>query len=312
MTESEQNPLKTQVLMIGGPTATGKSALGVRLAQQFNGEVINGDAFQIYRGMDIGTAKVTPEEMAGVPHHLIDIVAPGEPFSAAQFQKRAEAAIADIKGRGKLPIIVGGTGFYLNALRLALPLGEHAESPARSKWQQALADRGEDWLWAQLNAQDPEAARKIPVGNSRRLIRALEVIEITGHKFSAQVIPDPAFDALVLGLTTDRAVLYARIDQRVDQMVAEGLEAEVRRVLQTTAPDAQALKAIGYKEWLPYFAGAASLADTIALIKKNSRHYAKRQLTYFRHQLPTHWLDVITEPERGLQEANTLVANWLS
>lgn len=311
MTESEQNPLKTQVLMIGGPTATGKSALGVKLAQQFNGEVINGDAFQIYRGMDIGTAKVTSAERAGVPHHLIDIVDPGDAFSAARFQQLAEAAITDITGRGKLPIIVGGTGFYLNALRLSLPLGEHAASPARRKWQQALADRGPAWLWAQLNAQDPDAAGKIPVGNTRRVIRALEVIETTGRKFSAQTIPEPAYDALVIGLTTDRAVLYARIDRRVDQMVAAGLEAEVRRILRSTAPGAQALKAIGYKEWLPYFEGQASLADTVALIKKNSRHYAKRQLTYFRHQLPTHWLDLVAAPEAGWEQAKALVANWL-
>ncbi len=136
--------------MIGGPTATGKSALGVQLARQFNGEVINGDAFQIYRGMDIGTAKVTPAEMAGIPHHLIDIKDPGESFSAAQFQRLAESAIKDLTRRGKLPIVVGGTGFYLNALRLALPLGEHAASPVRTKWQQALAEHGPDWLWGQL------------------------------------------------------------------------------------------------------------------------------------------------------------------
>ncbi|KRN24803.1 tRNA delta(2)-isopentenylpyrophosphate transferase [Lacticaseibacillus camelliae DSM 22697 = JCM 13995] len=299
------------MLMIGGPTATGKSALGVQLARQFNGEVINGDAFQIYRGMDIGTAKVTPAEMAGIPHHLIDIKDPGESFSAAQFQRLAESAIKDLTRRGKLPIVVGGTGFYLNALRLALPLGEHAASPVRTKWQQALAEHGPDWLWGQLGAQDPEAASRIPVGNSRRVIRALEVIETTGRKFSAQAVPVPVYDTLVLGLTTDRPALYARIDQRVDQMVESGLEAEVRRVLQNTAPSAQALKAIGYKEWLPYFAGQATLAETVGLIKKNSRHYAKRQLTYFRHQLPTHWLDMIADPEGGLAQAQALVANWL-
>ncbi len=302
--------MKTQVLMIGGPTATGKSALGVALAKRFNGEVVNGDAFQIYRDMTIGTAKVTPAEMQGVPHHLIDILAPSAPFSAARFQTLAQAAIKDITARGKLPIVVGGTGFYLSALRLGLPLGGEAATPARQRWQTALAAHDAAWLWAQLHRLDPAAAAAIPPANTRRVIRALEVSETSGQLFSAQQTPAPQYDDLVIGLTADRATLYHRIDQRVLQIVAAGLEAEVRRVVEETSPGAQALKAIGYKEWLPYFAGQASREATIALIQQNSRHYAKRQLTYFRHQLPTHWLDLVADPAAGLAAAVTLVAKW--
>lgn len=299
-----------QVLMIGGPTATGKSALAVALAKQFNGEVINGDAYQIYRGMDIGTAKVTAVEMAGIPHHLVDIVDPGDPYSAAQFKAAAQAAITDIVHRGKLPIVVGGTGFYLNALRLALPLGGAAPpSPYRQALQRQLVDRGPDWLWHELTEVDPAAAAVIPVGNSRRVIRALEVWHETGQLFSAQPTPSPAYDALVIGLTTDRPVLYARIDARVDDMLKAGLVAEVRRIVQVAGPTAQALKAIGYKELLPYLADEGSLADAVALIKQHSRNYAKRQLTYFRHQLPTHWYDLIATPT-ALQAVVALVATW--
>lgn len=309
MTLSGNNSNQTQVLMIGGPTATGKSALAVALAKQFAGEVINGDAYQIYQGMDIGTAKVTAAERGGVPHHLLDIVPPRASFSAAEFQRRAEAAIADIAGRGKLPIVVGGTGFYLNALRLGLPLGTQPASPSRARWQAALADHDEAWLWQQLATRDPAAAAKIPAGNSRRVIRALEVIEQTGQLFSAQPPSTPQYDTLVLALTTERTALYARINARVEAMLKAGLVAEVQAVLAQAPPTTQALQAIGYKELLPYLAGEQSLAEATALIQQHSRHYAKRQLTYFRHQMPAHWLDLIADPEASGQAA-ALVAAW--
>lgn len=309
MTLSGNNSNQTQVLMIGGPTATGKSALAVALAKQFDGEVINGDAYQIYQGMDIGTAKVTAAEQGGVPHHLLDIVPPSARFSAAEFQRRAEAAIADIAGRKKLPIVVGGTGFYLNALRLGLPLGTQAASPSRARWQAALAAHDEAWLWQQLAAQDPAAAAKIPAGNSRRVIRALEVIEQTGQLFSAQPPSTPQYDTLVLALTTERAALYDRINARVEAMLKAGLVAEVQAVLAQAPPTARALQAIGYKELLPYLAKEQSLAKATALIQQHSRHYAKRQLTYFRHQMPAHWLDLIADPMAPAQAA-ALVSAW--
>lgn len=308
----KNNGIKPKVIFIGGPTAVGKTALSIRLAKALNGTVINGDAYQIYRGMDIGTAKVTEAEKAGVPHALIDIVDPGTPYSVARFQKMAMAAIEAVTEKGMVPIVVGGTGFYLNALRLGLPLGGDAPpSDYRKTLQAKLAEVGEWALWQQLHALDPAAAEAIPPANSRRVIRALEVIESTGQLFSKQVQPEPPLDAYVIGLTTDREALYQRINLRVTQMLEDGLEAEVRSVLALAGPDAQAMKAIGYKEWLPYFEGNASLDDTVALIQKNSRHYAKRQLTYFRHQMPTHWADIITEPALVDQMTATLSA-WLN
>lgn len=291
--------MQPKLLMIGGPTAVGKTDLSLRLTKAFDGEIVNADAYQVYRGMDIGTAKATPEERAGIPHHLLDIIEPNTPFSVAQFKRRAEAAIQDITSRQKLPIIVGGTGFYMNALRLGLPLGGEAPpSPYRQTLHDALAANGPEWLWHQLADKDPAAAAAIPVGNSRRVIRALEVIHETGRLFSQQPEPTPQYDTLVIGLTTERPVLYARINARVQAMIAAGLVDEVKRVVAMAGPDAQALKAIGYKELLPYLAHTASLADCVAVIQQHSRQYAKRQLTYWRHQMPTHWFDLIAHPEQ--------------
>lgn len=299
-----------QILMIGGPTAVGKTALSIRLAKAFYGEVVNADAYQIYRGMDIGTAKATLAERDGVVHHLLDVVDPGTPFSVAQFKQAAQNAIAEIQARGKLPIVVGGTGFYMNALRLDLPLGGQAPPrDYRDQLQAELALHDEQWLWEQLNAVDSKAAEKIPPANSRRVIRALEVMHTTGVKFSQQPESKPAYNALILGLTTERKVLYERINARVELMVQAGLIPEVKQVLVSAGPDAQALKAIGYKELLPYLQGEETLAQAVELIQKNSRHYAKRQLTYFKHQMPTHWLDLVGHPET-YQELLTLVSNW--
>lgn len=299
-----------QILMIGGPTAVGKTALSIRLAKAFEGEVVNADAYQIYRGMDIGTAKATLAERDGVVHHLLDLVEPGTPYSVAQFKQAAKKAIAQIQARGKLPIVVGGTGFYMNALRLDLPLGGQAPPSAyRDQLQVALAEHDAQWLWDQLHQVDPIAAEKIPPANSRRVIRALEVMHTTGVKFSQQPESKPAYDALVIGLTTQRQVLYQRIDQRVQMMVSAGLIPEVKQVMDLAGADAQALKAIGYKELVPYLAGSQSLAEAVALIQKNSRHYAKRQLTYFKHQMPTHWFDLVAHPE-AYEDVLTLVTHW--
>ncbi|WP_125707026.1 tRNA (adenosine(37)-N6)-dimethylallyltransferase MiaA [Lacticaseibacillus porcinae] len=299
-----------QILMIGGPTAVGKTALSIRLAKAFDGEVVNADAYQIYRGMDIGTAKATLAERDGVVHHLLDVVEPTAAYSVAQFKQAAKTAIADIQKRGKLPIVVGGTGFYMNALRLDLPLGGQAPpSDYREHLQQALVEHDEQWLWAKLNAIDPQAAEKIPPANSRRVIRALEVMHTTGVKFSQQPESKPAYDALVIGLTTERQALYQRINQRVTLMVQAGLIPEVKHILELAGPDAQSLKAIGYKELIPYLQGTATLAQAVELIQKNSRHYAKRQLTYFKHQMPTHWFDLVAQPQ-SYQELLTLVTNW--
>lgn len=300
-----------RIVMIVGPTAVGKSDLGVYLAQQLHGEVINGDAYQIYRHMDIGTAKITPKEMQGVPHHLLDIADPTVAYSVAKFKKAATAMIDTVADRQQLPILVGGTGFYLNSLRLNLPLGGKAPPTAiRQRWQVALATNGQSWLWQQLAQRDPDAAQQIAPANTRRVIRALEVGELTGRRFSDQPQPEPLFSTLVIGLTTDRAVLYDRINARVDAMMQAGLLAEVEQLLKTVPADAQAMQAIGYKELVPYLHGQAELADCVALIKQHSRHFAKRQLTYFRNQMPTHWFDLVARPE-DKNAIVTLVQQWL-
>ena len=297
--------------MIVGPTAVGKSDLGVYLAQQLHGEVINGDAYQIYRHMDIGTAKITPKEMQGVPHHLLDIADPTVAYSVAKFKKAATAMIDTVADRQQLPILVGGTGFYLNSLRLNLPLGGKAPPTAiRQRWQVALATNGQSWLWQQLAQRDPDAAQQIAPANTRRVIRALEVGELTGRRFSDQPQPEPLFSTLVIGLTTDRTVLYDRINARVDAMMQAGLLAEVEQLLKTVPADAQAMQAIGYKELVPYLHGQAELANCVALIKQHSRHFAKRQLTYFRNQMPTHWFDLVAHPE-DKNAIVTLVQQWL-
>lgn len=300
-----------RIVMIVGPTAVGKSDLGVYLAQQLHGEVINGDAYQIYRHMDIGTAKITPKEMQGVPHHLLDIADPTVAYSVAKFKKAATAMIDTVADRQQLPILVGGTGFYLNSLRLNLPLGGKAPPTAiRQRWQVALATNGQSWLWQQLAQRDPDAAQQIAPANTRRVIRALEVGELTGRRFSDQPQPEPLFSTLVIGLTTDRAVLYDRINARVDAMMQAGLLAEVEQLLKTGPADAQAMQAIGYKELVPYLHGQAELANCVALIKQHSRHFAKRQLTYFRNQMPTHWFDLVAHPE-DKNAIVTLVQQWL-
>ena len=300
-----------RIVMIVGPTAVGKSDLGVYLAQQLHGEVINGDAYQIYRHMDIGTAKITPKEMQGVPHHLLDIADPTVAYSVAKFKKAATAMIDTVADRQQLPILVGGTGFYLNSLRLNLPLGGKAPPTAiRQRWQVALATNGQSWLWQQLAQRDPDAAQQIAPANTRRVIRALEVGELTGRRFSDQPQPEPLFSTLVIGLTTDRTVLYDRINARVDAMMQAGLLAEVEQLLKTVPADAQAMQAIGYKELVPYLHGQAELANCVALIKQHSRHFAKRQLTYFRNQMPTHWFDLVAHPE-DKNAIVTLVQQWL-
>ncbi|MDM7525541.1 tRNA (adenosine(37)-N6)-dimethylallyltransferase MiaA [Lacticaseibacillus paracasei] len=300
-----------RIVMIVGPTAVGKSDLGVYLAQQLHGEVINGDAYQIYRHMDIGTAKITPKEMQGVPHHLLDIADPTVAYSVAKFKKAATAMIDTVADRQQLPILVGGTGFYLNSLRLNLPLGGKAPPTAiRQRWQVALATNGQSWLWQQLAQRDPDAAQQIAPANTRRVIRALEVGELTGRRFSDQPQPEPLFSTLVIGLTTDRTVLYDRINARVDAMMQAGLLDEVEQLLKTVPADAQAMQAIGYKELVPYLHGQAELANCVALIKQHSRHFAKRQLTYFRNQMPTHWFDLVAHPE-DKNAIVTLVQQWL-
>ena len=286
------------MIVIAGPTAVGKTDLSIELAHHFNGEVINGDSLQIYRGLDIGTGKIHPEEMQDVPHHLIDILEADERYDVSRFVQAATALIVDIYHRGKLPIIVGGTGLYLEALMYQLELGQDgSDSEVRKTYQEKLERVGNQALWTELDAKDPEAAASIPYQNTRRVIRALEYIAVSGQPFSKQNGHQEQvsrFKELILVLDRPRELLYERINQRVLMMVNDGLEAEVMDVYQKQGDaDWQSSKGIGYKEWFPYFKNEISRDQVISDIQQNSRRYAKRQLTWFRNRFKQkEWISI--------------------
>lgn len=288
-----------KVIAIVGPTAVGKTSLSIDLAKRFNGEIISGDSMQVYRGLDIGTAKVTEEEMAGIPHHLINVRDIDERYSAADFQATARQAIQDISRRGKLPIIVGGTGLYIQSLLWDYKLGSEGEpedDSLRKEFEAYAEEKGNQALWKKLQANDPLAAEKIHYNNRKKMIRALEVFQLTGHSILApKEQPKKLYDSFLIGLNTDRAVLYDRINQRVDVMVEQGLLNEAKRL--AVMPDVQAAQGIGYKELFPYFSGEISLDTALEEVKLHSRRYAKRQLTWFRNRMSVHWYDLVQQPE---------------
>ncbi|MBP3637204.1 MAG: tRNA (adenosine(37)-N6)-dimethylallyltransferase MiaA [Clostridia bacterium] len=282
--------------VLAGPTASGKTALSIRLAKEHNCEIICMDSMQIYRGMTIGTAKPTAEEMDGVPHHMVDIADPGEPFSVAQYQEMAEKAAADIIARGKQPLYVGGTGLYLRALRHPMAMGMvTGDGTIRTELEQiAEQTDGRYLLHKQLQEIDPETAARLHVNDVRRVVRALEVYRLTGVPFSQQpqVEAEPPFEYRVASLTMDRTLLYQRIEKRVDLMLEAGLVDEVRQLLAAGVPaDAQALKGLGYKELIPYLSGNWTLEEAVYELKLGTRHYAKRQLTWMRREEDVLWVD---------------------
>ena len=292
---NEKRP-RQPVLAVVGPTATGKTALGVRLALALGGEIISADSMQVYKGLDVGTAKVTPEEARGVPHHCVDILPPEAPFSVADFTALAGQRIGEIAARGRLPILVGGTGLYVQSLLYGVRFArEKVPEGLRARLAAELEARGPAAMYAQLQAVDPEAAAAIHPNNHVRVLRALEHYQATGCRLSSQKADSlPAerpYRALVLGLDfADRADLYRRIDVRVDRMMEQGLEEEARLVYQHRQSYSTAAQAIGYKELFPYFAGEAALEDCVEKLKQASRRYAKRQLTWFRHMDGVTWL----------------------
>lgn len=301
-----------KVLVIVGPTAVGKTALSVELAKKFNGEIISGDSLQIYQKLDIGTAKIKPEEMEGVPHHLIDVIAPTQNYSAADFQQTGRQLIADITSRGRLPIVAGGTGLYIQSLLYDYQLGakeDEVGAAVRRKYEELAEKIGKQTLWEQLNEKDPAAAEKIHWNNQRKVIRALEVFESTGYSITApKEAPKRLYDYCMIGLDTDRELLYQRINQRVDQMLAEGLVSEARFVY--SLGKIQASQGIGYKELFPYFEGKETLEEAVDQIKQNSRRYAKRQLTWFRNRLNARWFDLVQHPEENRRIEQT-ISEWL-
>ncbi|KAA0966441.1 tRNA (adenosine(37)-N6)-dimethylallyltransferase MiaA [Sporosarcina sp. ANT_H38] len=284
-----------EVIAIVGPTASGKTALSVELAKIIGGEVINGDAMQVYKGLDIGTAKITVEEMGGIPHHLFDVKEPNEPFSVAEYQTNVRNWIKDIQGRGKTPIIAGGTGLYIQSVLFDFRFTEEAaDLVVRKRLELELAEKGAAYLYDKLVELDPVSAEKIHPNNHRRLVRALEIIEVTGktkddHEDDAGHAP--LYDHLIVGLEMDRDVLYERIDRRVDLMMEKGLLEEAEKLWDEGIRSMQSVQAIGYKELHLYMEGKLEKEEAVDLIKKNTRNYAKRQMTYFRNKLDISWFD---------------------
>lgn len=289
-----------KVLTIVGPTAVGKTSLAIDLAKKINAEIVSGDSMQVYQEVSIGTAKATEKEQEEVKHYLVDTRSIFEEYSVKDFVDQATEAIQTIADKNKLPIIVGGTGFYVNALLNKMQLGEKTpeETSVTKKWEDYLARNGPEKIWQVLNERDPKAAEKIPVANSRRTLRALTVIDRTGKKFSEQQQKiEPRYDYLIIGLNSNRQEIYERINTRVDLMMDQGMLEEAKYVYENRQREHQVLQAIAYKEFFPYFEKKATLEECINQLKTSSRRYAKRQLTYFRNKLPVNWFDPLNDPD---------------
>jgi len=293
-----------KILVIVGPTASGKTRMAVELSQRHNGEVISADSMQIYRTMDIGTAKPTKEEMGGIPHHMIDVADPEEDFSVARYVEMAARCVDDVLERGKLPIVAGGTGLYIDSLlsgRTFAPFSP--DSALRGELERELEEKGGQAMLEALAQVDPEAAQRLHPNDHKRIIRALEVYRSTGktitqHNRETQAIP-PRYNALTIGLAfQDRQAMWRRIDQRVDEMVAAGLEDEVRRLLTSgISPKCTAMQAIGYKEFTQALSGEMTWQEAADVVKLRSRQYAKRQLTWFGRNPNTRWVRWDDPPE---------------
>lgn len=285
-----------KLVVLIGPTAVGKTKLSILLAKKFNAEIISGDSMQVYKGMDIGTAKITTEEMEGIQHHLIDIKNPDEPFSAAEFQELVRSKITEITSRGKLPMIVGGTGLYIQSVICDYQFSDApSDEEFRKKLEKRAERKGNEDLHNELMQIDPESGSKIHPNNIRRVIRALEIYHCTGRTMSdyqENQEPELLYNTALIGLTMDREKLYERINLRVDIMMKEGLLGEVKSLYEQGLKGCQSIQAIGYKELYEYLNGRVSLEDAIGNLKQNSRRYAKRQLTWFRNKMNVEWFDM--------------------
>ena len=307
---------KPKLICIAGPTASGKTSLSIALAKQLNTEIISSDSMQLYRGMDIGTAKPDMTERDGVVHHMFDVAQPGEDFSVARYQQMADACVQDILSRGKVPIVCGGTGLYLDALIEGSTFsGDETDLAAREKYNQIAAEQGTHALHEMLRAVDPVSAERIHENNVKRVVRALEVYEQTGmtiNEWNARnKRPEPKYDAVLLALCpSDRELLYDRINKRVDQMAQMGLVEETKRLWETGCLVGTAGQAIGYKELIPYLEGKASLEECLETLKRASRNYAKRQLTWLRRDTRVNWLyyDVPEQFPQVLEQAKEILA----
>lgn len=288
--------MKQKLICIAGPTASGKTALSIALAKLLDTEIISSDSMQLYRGMDIGTAKPDLKERDGIVHHMFDVAEAGEDFSVARYQQMADACVQDILSRGRIPIVCGGTGLYLDALIEGSTFsGDETNREAREKYNVIAREQGPHALHALLRAVDPESADRIHENNVKRVVRALEVYDQTGMTIGEMNAknkrPEPKYDAILFALCpTERQVLYDRIDKRVDQMEQAGLVEEVRLLWESGRLTGTAGQAIGYKELIPYLEGKAPLSDCLDTLKRASRNYAKRQLTWLRRDKRVNWL----------------------
>lgn len=288
---------KKPLVILTGPTAVGKTALSIKLASEIGGEIISADSMQVYRQMDIGSAKIKPEEMGGIPHHLIDILEPEEEFNVCLFEKLALEAIEQIYERGHIPVVVGGTGFYIQALLYQIDFTEEETDTAfRDKLWQLGEEKGNHYLHELLRKVDPESAEEIHENNRKRVIRALEFYENSGKPISThnkeQRQKTSAYNSCYFVLTDDRKKLYERIESRVDQMLSKGLVDEVRTLKEQGCNASMvSMQGLGYKEILEYLDGRCSLLEAVEKIKKETRHFAKRQLTWFRREKDVIWLD---------------------
>ena len=288
---------KQPLVILTGPTAVGKTALSIALAHMLDGEIISADSMQVYRHMDIGSAKIRPEEMDGVPHHLVDVLEPEEPFNVVTFQQMAKAAMAEIYGRGHIPILVGGTGFYIQAIVNDIDFTEEEDDNGFRKLCEERAAHGEaQTLYEELKAVDEQAAEEIHPNNTKRVIRALEFYHQTGQKISEhneqQKKKTSPYNFAYFVLNDERQRLYERIDRRVDLMLTEGLSDEVQKLLDRGCTrDMVSMQGLGYKEMMDYLQGQCTLDEAVYTIKRDTRHFAKRQITWFKREKDVIWVN---------------------
>ena len=307
--------MRNTILVVAGPTAVGKTDIAIQLALRFNGQIVSCDSMQLYKHMDIGSAKPTAAQLAMVPHHLIGVVDPKEAFSVVQYQQMAKAAIVEIFHQDQLPVIAGGTGLYLNSLLFEMDFGANPGSPeGRASLFGIAESQGNEALHDMLQRLDPEAAERIHPNNVKRVVRAIEAVRHSGvglSDFSSVQKRTTDYDVVLIGLTRDRSELYHRIEARVDQLMDLGLLEEVKTLqnMGFTSKDI-AMKGIGYKELLDHLDGAYDLPTAIDLIKKNTRHYAKRQLTWFKRYSDMEWFNLSEDQNEG--ESLERIVAWLN
>lgn len=301
----KEAPMKNPLVILAGPTAVGKTALSIALAKALGGEIISADSMQVYKYMDIGTAKIMPDEMEGIPHYLIDELEPDAPFNVVIFQKKAKEHLRDIHRRGKIPLLVGGTGFYIQAVLYDVDFTETEENTPLRETLLALArERGNEYLHDRLREADPQSAREIHPNNVKRVIRALEYFQETGEPISRHNERErqktSPYQACYFVLTDRRERLYQQIERRVEDMMAKGLAEEVRTLRERGyGRELPSMQGLGYKELFPWLEGDCSLEEAVAVLKRDTRHFAKRQLTWFRREPDVVW---VSKEEFGYDE----------